>query len=144
VCGIPEIDLVVGREFITKIGKNTMLYRVEPKLITSRATLTLQQWLAELLVETFAGYDMTSIRACRNLFFQYSVATADIRAFYDELSRNNQDLDFCVGLVGQDASGLNTMVVFVRKGNNRHLHHEDFCVSGAVPLKLIRIPKGRS
>ena len=119
-----------------------MLYRVEPKLITSRATLTLQQWLAELLVEPFAGFDMTSIRACRNLFFQYSVATADIRAFYDELSRNNQDLDFCVGLVGQDASGLNTVVVFARKDNNRYLQQDDLHVSGAAPLTLIRIPKG--
>ena len=142
MCGIPEIDLVVGREFITKIGKNTMLYRVEPKLITSRATLTLQQWLAELLVEPFAGFDMTSIRACRNLFFQYSVATADVKAFYEDLSRKNQDLDLCVGLVGQDASGLNTVVVFARKDNNRYLQQDDLHVSGAAPLTLIRIPKG--
>ena len=142
VCGIPEIDLVMGRQFITKLGKDTMLYRIEPRLITSQATATMQQWLADLSVEAFAGFNMTSIRASRNLFFQYSVATADVKAFYEELSRKNQDLDLCVGLVGQDASGLNTMMVFVRKDNNRHLHHEDFHVSGAAPLKLIRIPKG--
>ena len=142
VCGIPEIDLVMGRQFITKLGKDTMLYRIEPRLITSQATSTMQQWLAGLSVEPFADFNMTSIRASRNLFFQYSVATADVRAFYEELSRKNQDLDLCVGLVGQDASGLNTVVVFARKDNNRYLQQQDLHVSGTAPLALIRIPKG--